>query len=75
MWGVMNIACLNINGLRDLSKFERVKRLSKAEVLCLQETHWTTDIMDDIKKRWEGGHFCESRKCKSLWGGDFDKKG
>lgn len=54
MWVIMHIACLNSNGLRDLKKFERVKRLLKADVLCLQETHWTGDIMDNIKKRWEG---------------------
>ncbi len=65
MWGVMNIACLNSNGLRDLSKFERVKRLSKAEVLCLQETHWTADIMDDIKKRWEGDIFVSHGNVKA----------
>lgn len=25
----------------------------KADIICLQETHWSEDIMENIKKLWE----------------------
>lgn len=57
MCGIMNIACLNSNGLRELNKFEQVKGMLKADVICLQETHWTEDIMGNIKRLWEDDIF------------------
>lgn len=65
MWGFMNIACLNSNGLRDENKFEKVKELLKADIFCLQETHWSDDIMDNIRKRWEGDIFVNHGNAKS----------
>jgi len=49
----MSIACLNSNGLREINKFEQVIGMLKTDVICLQETHWTEDIMPNIKKHWE----------------------
>ncbi len=65
MWGIMNIACLNCNGLRDENKFEKVKGLIKADILCLQETHWADEIMDNIRKRWEGDIFVNHGNAKA----------
>lgn len=65
MWGLMNIACLNCNGLRDESKFEKIKGCLKAEVLCLQETHWSDEIMDNIRKRWEGDIYVNHGNAKA----------
>ncbi len=65
MWGIMNIACLNSNGLRDENKFEKVKGLIKADILCLQETHWSDEIMDNIRKRWEGDIFVNHGNAKA----------
>ncbi len=74
MWGILNIACLNINGLREMNKVASVIGMLKADIICLQETHWSEDIMENIKKNMGGGHFCKSWKPKSMWCGDFDKK-
>lgn len=49
----MSIACLNSNGLRETNKFEQLTGMLKTDVICLQETHWTEDIMSNIKKHWE----------------------
>jgi len=57
MWGIVNIACLNSNGLRDEKKMESVKKVLKGDILCLQETHWSDDIIYNIKKRWQGDIF------------------
>ncbi len=47
---IMSIACLNCNGLRDINKFEQVIGQLKTDVICLQETHWSEDMMVNIKK-------------------------
>lgn len=65
MWGILNIACLNSNGLTDENKFEKVKGLIKADILCLQETHWSDEIMDNIRKRWEGVIFVNHGNAKA----------
>ncbi len=53
MWGILNIACLNSNGLREMNKVASVIGMLKADIICLQETHWSEDIMENIKKIWE----------------------
>lgn len=50
---VLSIACLNCNGLRDMDKFKQVISVLNAQVVCLQETHWTDDIMGEIKRIWD----------------------
>ncbi len=64
MWGILNIVCLNINGLREINKVTRVIGMLKADIICLQETHWSEDIMENIKKY--GKNFCKSWKSKSM---------
>lgn len=49
----MSIACLNCNGLRDMDKFKKVISGLNAQVICLQETNWTDDLMEGIKKVWD----------------------
>lgn len=53
MFDIMSIACLNCNGPREMNKFEQVIGKLKTDVICLQETHWSEDIMVNIKKIWE----------------------
>lgn len=53
MCDIMSIASLNCNGLREINKFEQVIGKLKTDVICLQETHWSEDIMVNIKKIWE----------------------
>lgn len=53
MWGIMDIACLNGNGLREINKVKRLIGILKADIICLQETHWSEDIMENIKKIWK----------------------
>lgn len=53
MCDIMSIACLNCNGLREINKFEQVIGKLKKDVICLQETHWSEDMMVNIKKVWE----------------------
>lgn len=53
MWGIMNIACLNGNGLRDIKKVERVIEILKADVICFQETHWSEEMMESVKNVWK----------------------
>lgn len=58
------IASYNVNGLRDVNKFERVMTLCKADILCLQETHWDADFVKKLKGHWSGvffSSFCSNR--------------
>ncbi len=50
MCGIMDIACLNGNGLREINKVKKMIGILKADIICLQETHWSEDIMENIKK-------------------------
>lgn len=51
---ILGIACLNYNGMRDMNKFKQVVNGLNSQVICLQETNWTDDLMNGIKKVWEG---------------------
>lgn len=51
------ISSINVNGLRDIAKAEQVIFALNADILCIQETHWTEDIMDKIKQIWSGDVF------------------
>lgn len=53
MCDIISIARLNCNGLREINKFEQVIGKLKIYVIFLQETHWSENIMVNIKKIWE----------------------
>uniref|UniRef100_A0A3B4XWX2 exodeoxyribonuclease III n=1 Tax=Seriola lalandi dorsalis TaxID=1841481 RepID=A0A3B4XWX2_SERLL len=53
------LASFNVNGLRDIDKFEKVLKLCDTDILCLQETHWDTVLENRGKKVWSG-HFFSS---------------
>ncbi len=36
-----------------MNKVASVIGMLKADIICLQETHWSEDIMENIKKNWE----------------------
>ncbi len=55
--GIMDIACLNGNGLREINKVKKMIGILKADIICLQETHWSEDIMEN-KKNMGRGYFC-----------------
>ena len=52
-----NILSLNVNGLRNFDKrknlFRKFKEL-KLDIICLQETYVTEDIVSKWKKEWGG---------------------
>lgn len=57
-FSLMVLSCVTFNarGLLDLKKFEKVKEKCKREdIIVLQETNWRENVMNDYKKRWEGG--------------------
>lgn len=43
----LNLSSFNGNGLR-------VVVALNADILCLQETHWTDEIMMNVKEMWNG---------------------
>uniref|UniRef100_A0A8C2FGH2 exodeoxyribonuclease III n=1 Tax=Cyprinus carpio TaxID=7962 RepID=A0A8C2FGH2_CYPCA len=52
---VLKIVTFNARGLMNVYKFEKVKELCRNEdVILLQETNWKENVMEDIRKRWEG---------------------
>ena len=58
----LNILSLNVNGLRNITKrkvlFKKFKEY-KYDVICLQETYITEEIVDQWKREW-GGEFVYS---------------
>lgn len=46
------ITSINVNGARNISKLEQILNTFKSDIICLQETNWTDNIMVDIKKKW-----------------------
>lgn len=52
---LLNIATINVRGLLDNEKFERMKECCKrSNVLMIQETNWGEDVINDFKKKWKG---------------------
>lgn len=48
----LSIATINVRGLLDQGKFERLKEVCKrANVLMIQETNWRDDVMTEFKRK------------------------
>lgn len=55
----LSIATINVRGLLDQGKFERLKEVCKrANVLMIQETNWRDDVMTEFKRKWKGDVLC-----------------
>ena len=53
---VLSCVVFNARGLLNLKKFENIKEKCKREdIIVLQETNWRENVMNEYKKRWEGG--------------------
>lgn len=47
----LKIATLNVRGLLEKGKFEKLKLLcSRSNVLVVQETNWRDEVMESLKK-------------------------
>lgn len=53
----IKISSFNCNGLRDIRKAEQVFAGLDSDILCLQETHWSDELMDRMKVMWRGDLF------------------
>lgn len=51
---MVRVVSINTNGLRSKEKLELVLEAFCADILCLQETHWTEPYMDNVRQRWNG---------------------
>ena len=52
-----SILTLNVRGLREKTKRENCfywLKQQKADIIFLQETYWTVDLLKTIEKEWEG---------------------
>ena len=51
---MLSLISFNTIGLRNQSKFEKLLvKCKNNDILCLQETNWTENIMKDIKMKWK----------------------
>ncbi len=54
----LKIATINVRGLLDQGKFEKLKVLCKrSNVLVVQETNWRGEVMESFKRKWKGDIF------------------
>lgn len=54
LWLMFSLISFNTNGLRNQSKLEKLLvKCKNNDILCLQETNWTDNIMKDIKIKWK----------------------
>lgn len=54
----LKIATINVRGLLDQGKFEKLKVLCKrSNVLVVQETNWREEVMESFKRKWKGDIF------------------
>ncbi|CAC5388980.1 unnamed protein product [Mytilus coruscus] len=54
---MVNIVSLNVNGLRDSNKFQKLCKYCSEnyfDVVGIQETFWDDDIVHDFEKYWDG---------------------
>lgn len=51
------LASFNANGLKNITKFEKLMMLCKADIICLQETHWDEKTERQMGKIWHGQFF------------------
>lgn len=57
---IMTLSCVffNARGLMDMKKIEKIKEIcNREDIIALQETNWRDEIMNDLKKKWDGGIF------------------
>ncbi len=65
MSATLSVSSFNVNGLRAMDKLEKLLVTVKTDIVCLQETRWTDEIMNEIKKRWNGLIYVNNRNNKS----------
>ena len=54
---MVNVVSININGLRDIDKFQRFSKYCSEnyfDIVAIQETFWDNSIISSIEKFWEG---------------------
>lgn len=51
---MLNVSSFNTNGLRSRSKFDQVMQLCTSDIICLQETNWDDEIIENFKRSWKG---------------------
>jgi len=54
------ISSFNGNGLRNKCRRRRALSLCEASIICLQETHWDGESVDEVKKEWRGEVFANN---------------
>lgn len=57
---MVNIVSINVNGLRDQSKFQHFCNYCSEnfyDVVCIQETFWSDDLVEKYQKFWGGRIF------------------
>ncbi len=57
---MVNIVSINVNGLRDLSKFQNLCAYCTEnyfDIVGVQETFWNDELVSDLSKYWEGKIF------------------
>lgn len=65
------IYSLNANGMRNFSKIKDIFISSEVynwDILCLQETFWSEDIMSQVEKLWDGYMFYNNYDIKNRRG-------
>lgn len=59
------VASLNARGLSKPEKFQRLVYLIKdCDVLCLQETFWNQEVVEALKKFWDGDIYFNNYQSK-----------
>lgn len=51
---MITILSLNVHGLRSREKMSHILTTVNCDILCLQETNWDNNIMDQVRKLWRG---------------------
>lgn len=49
---MIKVASLNVNGLGNMGKFEKILITVKADIYCFQETNWDNNKMREVRKKW-----------------------
>ncbi len=62
----ISITSLNVNGLGTMEKLREVTEMIKSEIICLQETGWTDDLMTDVKTLWNGHNLRSDQSREAL---------
>lgn len=65
MSATFTVSSFNVNGLRNMEKMDEMLNTIKTDIICLQETRWTNEVMDNIKKKWNGMIYTNNGSNKS----------